>query len=473
MPDDAIPPEKFWHNLQMIISTLSRYRSIAIFACLVSLNTGSTSAAARPDEIQRLSHDLTPVGAQRSGNANGSIPDWNGGLSTPPENYKTGDYHADPFATEQALFRIDQNNYQDYEEQLGTGQIAMLLRYESWFIEVYPSHRSAALPPRVYQKTAENGRTGHLSSDGEAVLDVAEGLPFPFPDNGRELIWNHRLRYKGTGSLRHISLVAPSPGGAFNEVTMTVATLGLYYQPGATLEKIDNQLLYFLQQTEAPARLSGSALLVYESLNPIEQPRNAWVYNPGQRRVIRAPNVSYDNPTAASDGLHVSDMTDMFNGALDRFEWELLGKREIFVPYNAYRVHRSDLGFDELVSTGHIKPQYLRYELHRVWVVEARLKAGQRHINPHRTYYLDEDSYQILMVDHYDSKDELWKYSEAHPIVFYEVPTLWTTLEVHHDLQSGRFVAYRLNPRKPVPAFNMEMNPNDFTPQALRRKGTR
>ncbi len=438
-----------------------------------SIATSGLFAAAKPDDIPRLSSDLTPVGAERAGNASGTIPAWTGGISQAPENYKPGDHHPDPFKGETPLFRIDQENMQDSAGHLSAGHIAMLQRYADYFIDVYPTHRSAALPERVYQKTLENGRTGMLAENGEAVKGVAEGLPFPFPENGQELIWNHRLRYKGTGSTRHISLAAATAGGSFTEVTMTVATLGLYYQPGATLESIDNYLLYFLQQTTSPARLAGSAVLIYESLNSVAQPRTAWVYNPGQRRVIRAPNIAYDNPSAASDGLQVSDMADMFNGALDRFDWQLTAKREMYVPYNAYRVHSADLDYHHLVQAGHLDPQYLRYELHRVWVVEARLKQGLRHINPHRTYYLDEDSYQILMVDHYDAKDKLWRFSEAHPIVFYDVPTLWTTIEIHHDLQSGRFVAYRLNPRKPVPPFNLDVNPSRFTPQALRRMSRR
>lgn len=430
-------------------------------------------AGPKPGEIPRLSADLTPVGAERAGNASGTIPEWTGGIAQALPGYQPGDHHPDPFAGEAPLFSIDRDDVSQYESHLSEGQLAMLARYDDWVMQVYPSHRSAALPQRVYQKTAENGRAGRLSTDGEAVLDVAEGLPFPFPENARELIWNHRLRYKGSGSRRHISLVAPAASGAFNEVTMSVETLGLYYQQGATLESIDNKLLYFLQYIDTPARLAGTYLLVHESLNQARQPRAAWVYNPGRRRVIRAPNVAYDNPSVATDGLAVSDMVDMFNGALDRFDWELVGKREMYVPYNAYRVHSKDLDYDDLVLPGHIDTNYLRYELHRVWVVEARLKPGLRHINPRRTYYLDEDSYQILLVDHYDARGELWRYSEAHPIVFYEVPTLWTTIEIHHDLQSGRFVSYRLNPRKPIPPFNMEMNEKDFTPQALRRKGKR
>jgi hypothetical protein len=171
--------------------------------------------------------------------------------------------------------------------------------------------------------------------------------------------------------------------------------------------------------------------------------------------------------------MHVSDMTDMFNGALDHFDWELVEKREMYVPYNAYRIHDSSRDSNDLVLPGHLDPQFLRYELHRVWVVEATLREGSTHINPRRTYYLDEDSYQVLMVDHYNQDGELWRYSEAHPINFYDVPTVWTTIEVHYDLDERRYVMFRLDPDEPMVPFNLEMNESDFTQQALRRKGKR
>ncbi len=454
---------------------MSREKRIPLFMLFV-LTLGAMAnavAGAMPDEVPRLSGDLTPIGATRSANDSGTIPEWTGGITEPPVPYEQGDHHADPFAAEQPLFRINQDNLDQYRDSLGAGQIAMISRYPDYYLEVYPSHRTAAFPARIYEMTAKNGVTGALSEQGDAVTGVAEGFPFPFPETGQELIWNHRLRYKGTGSVRHINLVAPTSSGAFTEVKMTVKTITPYYRPGATLEGIDNQLMLFLQKTNSPARLAGTALLVHDSLNQIEQPRNAWIYNPGQRRVIRAPNVAYDSPTAATDALHVADMTDMFNGALDRFDWELKGKREMYVPYNAYRIHSNEVEYRDLVKPGHLDPAYLRYELHRVWVVEARLREGFRHINPRRTFYLDEDSYQILMADHYDVNGELWRYSEAHPINFYEVPTIWTTIEIHHDLNSSRFASYRLDPRKPVPPFNMDMNPREFTPQALRRSGIR
>jgi hypothetical protein len=452
---------------------LARMPSGLWLSAILALATTSALAGARPDDVHRLSEDLTPLGAERAGNADGSIPAWTGGITSPPAPYQPGDHHADPYVGEQPLIRIDRNNLAEHRALLCAGQVAMIEKYPDYNLDIYPSHRSAAYPSRIYEMTAQNALAGALVDGGNGVLNVAEGIPFPFPESAEELMWNHRLRYKGTGSERHVIMVAPTARGAFTEVVMTVKSLNPYYQPGATLESIDNRLLYYLQETTAPNWLTGSVLLVHETLNQALRPRDAWVYNPGQRRVIRAPNVAFDSPTAATDGLHVNDMVDMFNGSLDRFDWGSLGKREMYVPYNAYRVHGSDVDYGNLAMNGHLDPAYLRYERHRVWVVEARLKDGLRHINPRRTYYLDEDSYQVLMTDHYDKQGNLWRYSEAHPINFYDVPTLWTTVEIHHDLDAERFVSYRLDPKQPVPPFNMEMNPNEFTPQALRRMGKR
>ena len=453
----------------------TRIRALLVLStiCLGILATADLVAGPQPNQVHRLSEDLTPVGAERAGNEAGTIPAWTGGILEPPVPYEPGDHHPDPFIGEQALFRIDAGNLEQYREFLGTGQVAMLEKYPDFYLEVYPSHRTAAFPERIYEMTARNAARGALAEYGNAVVNVAEGFPFPFPENAHELIWNHRLRYKGTGSIRHINMIAPTRRGAFTEVLMTVTTTNPYYEEGATLESIDNHLLMFRREITAPPRLAGASLLVFESLNQVLQPRKAWIYNPGQRRVIRAPNVAYDSPSGATDGLHVSDMTDMFNGALDRFDWKLVGKREMYVPYNSYEVHSNELDYDDLVRSGHLEPGYLRYELHRVWVVEATLKEGQRHINSRRTFYLDEDSYQILMTDHYDSSGGLWRYSEAHPINFYDVPVFWTTIEVHNDLNEGRYAAFRLDPTKPVPPFNMDMDMNDFTPQALRRQGRR
>jgi hypothetical protein len=166
-------------------------------------------------------------------------------------------------------------------------------------------------------------------------------------------------------------------------------------------------------------------------------------------------------------------MTDMFNGAMDRFDWKVVGKQEMYVPYNSYGAHAEGVTNEEFVMPGHLNPALMRYELHRVWVVDATLKDGMRHINARRTYYLDEDSYQIVLIDHYDGRLQLWRASEAHCINYYDVPTFWSTIETHYDLQSGRYVAQGFDNTTAVNTFNVEMQPAQFTPQALRTRGVR
>lgn len=442
----------------------------ALISALLAVPAG---AAVSPEQAARLGRDLTPVGAERAGNADGTIPEWTGGITSPPPGYRLGMHHPDPFAADRVLFVIDRSNYKQYQDRLSPGQIAMFERYETYKMPVYPTRRSASFPERTYEFTKRNATTARLVADGDGVEGAAEGFPFPIPQNAYEVMWNHKLKYKGVALLRWNNQVAPTATGAYNVVRLREELLGLYYKPGATVEEINNILVYFFQVVEGPARLAGNILLVHETLNQRLQPRQAWVYNPGQRRVRRAPNIAYDNPGTASDGLRTNDMTDMFNGAMDRFNWELIGKREMYVPYNSYKVHSDKVGYNDLVRPGHINPELLRYELHRVWVVDARLKPGMRHINGRRTFYFDEDSWQILLTDHYDNQGRLWRHSEAHSINYYEVPTFWSTLEVHHDLQSGRYIAVGIDNQEKVNDFSFQTTPEAFSPQALRTRGVR
>ena len=428
------------------------------------------------DNIARLGDDLTPMGSIQAGNEAGTIPPWEGGLGRAdwPAGYSPGDRHLDPFADDEVLFTITGQNFREYADRLSVGQIATFERYpDTYFMHVYPTRRSTSFPERTYEMTKANASTARLSPGGEGVRDASEGFPFPLPQNAYELIWNHKLKYKGTGGVRYNNQVAPTAGGSFQLVVLREELLGMYYEEGTTIADTGNILLYFFQEVESPARLAGNILLVHETLDQTVQPRQAWIYNPGQRRVRRAPNVAYDNPGTASDGLRTNDMTDMFNGAMDRFEWTIVGKREMFIPYNSYKAHSGDLTPDDLVRPGHLNPEHMRYQLHRVWVIDATLRDGTRHINSRRTFYLDEDSYQIALIDHYDSRGELWRASEAHSINYYEVPTYWTTIETHMDLQSGRFVATGLDNDFPVNTFNQPLSPSNYTPQALRTRGRR
>jgi hypothetical protein len=164
---------------------------------------------------------------------------------------------------------------------------------------------------------------------------------------------------------------------------------------------------------------------------------------------------------------------DGYNGAPDRFEWKLLGKREVYVPYNTYRIGDKSLKYKDIIGKNTINADLVRYELHRVWVVEATLKEGQRHINPRRTFYVDEDSWQILVLDHYDSQGEIWRYSEAPSVNYYEVPVFWTTLETHHDLKSGRYIVSGLDNEDDMVDFSHQSTPDSYSPQNLRARGVR
>jgi len=445
-------------------------------APVVASDSGDFILPRTPENIARLGNDLTPMGSIRAGNADGTIPAWTGGIGLDdwPAGYQPGDRHLNPFADDEPLFVITGDNYQDYADRLSVGQIATFERYpETFKMRVFPTRRSAAFPQFIYDATIRNASTGRLISEGEGVADVSEGFPFPLPQNSYELMWNHKLKYKGTGGVRYNNQVAPTASGSYQLVRLREELLGLYYAEGSTIEDTNNILLYFFQEVESPARLAGNILLVHETLNQLEAPRQAWIYNPGQRRVRRAPNIAYDNPGTASDGLRTNDMTDMFNGAMDRFTWEIVGKKEMFIPYNAYEIHSGDLSPDDIVRPGHLNSDLTRYELHRVWIVDARLRDGTRHINSRRTFYLDEDTYQIALIDHYDQRGELWRASEAHTISYYDVPTYWSSIESHMDLQSGRYVATGLDNQDPVNTFNVPLSISSYTPQALRTRGRR
>ncbi len=450
-------------------------------AALVALTVCSTGVLAKvgSQEAAKLGvtgTPLTPMGAERAGNKDGSIPEWTGGITQAPAGYKVGDHHPDPFADDKPLFEITAANYKQYGDKLSPGQVAMFEKYKDFKMVVYPTRRSASFPQRNYEMSIKNATTGELVNDGEGVADVAEGLPFPILDSdpvkaGYEAIWNHKLKYKGVSVSRWNNQAVPTASGEYTLIRFKEEILGLYYKPGNTIKDINNILVYFYEDVVSPPRLAGSVLLVHETLDSKLEPRQAWVYNPGQRRVRRAPNVAYDNPGTAADGLRTNDMTDMFNGAMDRFNWKLLGKKEMYVPYNAYKAHSDKVKDSDLIKPGHLNQDLLRYELHRVWVVDAKLKEGQRHINNRRTFYLDEDSWQILEIDHYDNQDKLWRYSEAPSVNYYEVPVFWSTLEVHYDLKSGRYLVQGLDNQETEYDFSFKTTPDNFSPQSLRQRG--
>jgi hypothetical protein len=444
-------------------------------ALTLSLLACSVMAAVSPDEAAKLGTTLTPVGAEMAGNADGSIPAWTGGLPTNAGAVDGAGFLADPFANEQPLFTITAQNMDQYKDKLTPGQQAMFKRYpDSYKIPVYPTHRSATLPDNVLAATKNNAVNTKLVEGGNGLQNFDQANPFPIPKDGLEAIWNHITRYRGGSVRRLVTQATPQANGSYSMVyfqdEFTFRANLTDFEPG----KESNVLFYFKQRVTAPSRLAGNVLLVHETLNQVKEPRLAWLYNAGQRRVRRAPQVSYDGPGTAADGLRTSDNFDLYNGSPDRYEWKLNGKKEIYIPYNAYKLDSPKLKYDEVIKAGHINQDLTRYELHRVWHVTGTLKSGERHIYAKRDFYLDEDTWQAAEVDHYDGRGTLWRVAEAHAQYYYDKKVPWYTVETLYDLLSGRYLALGMkNEEKQAYDFTYKAASSDYTPAALRQAGVR
>lgn len=462
----------------MLFKDYKMIKTVKVVAAGVAIALTSAYAIAKvtPEEAAKLGTSLTPLGAEKAGNADGSIPAWNGGITTPPSGFKKGTFHISPFPDDKPIFTIRGSNYKEYLDFLSPGQVKLFETYpDTYYMPIYESKRTASNPQRVYDATKVNAGKAELLAGGNGIKGATVGIPFPIPANGLEAIWNHILRYRGVAVQRNGGQAAVTSGGSYNVIGFDEQLMIKYAEPGITPEKLteDNILFKFKQRVTKPARLAGTALLVHETVDQIKQPRQAWTYNTGQRRVRRAPNIAYDAPGTQSDGLRTTDDFDMFNGSPNRYNWELKGKKEMYVAYNNYDLHSDKVSYDDILKVGHINPELTRFEKHRVWVVEATLKEQFRHVYQKRVFYIDEDSWQIQVVDMYDNRDELYRVAIAYGVNYYDVPAHWSTLDVYYDLNSRRYLAIGLDNEEEMYDFQVELRDREFTEQALRRQGKR
>jgi hypothetical protein len=453
-------------------------KKLSVVASSLFIVLGSAHSFAKVSEADaaKLGTTLTPLGAEKAANADGSIPEWTGGITTPPAGYTPGDFHIDPFPGDKPLFVITGANYKEHVEFLSEGQVKLFETYpDSYKMPIYQTRRSASNPQFVYDATKTNALNAELLEGGNGLKGAAIGIPFPIPQSGIEAIWNHTLRFRGEGVQRNGGQAAVTAGGDFNVIGFDEQLMIKYAAANVTPEQLtaDNILFKFKQSVTKPARLAGTALLVHETVDQVKEPRQAWTYNTGQRRVRRAPNIAYDAPGTQADGLRTTDDFDMFNGSPNRYNWELKGKQELYVAYNNYAIHSDKVTYDEILTAGHVNTELTRFEKHRVWVVEATLKDEFRHVYQKRVFYIDEDSWQIQVADMYDNRDELYRVGIAHGVNYYDVPTHWSTLDVYHDLNSRRYLAIGLDNEEDMYDFTVKLDDRDFTAQALRREGRR
>ncbi len=428
------------------------YRASLVLIC--SLVTFPVYAGVSDEEAEKLGAELTPLGAERAGNAAGTIPEWTGGykMSRPPALRKRRHPESYPgIGDQEPLFVIDSSNMDEHLEHLSPSHQTMLKRFPgSYRMPVYPSNRSVYAPDYIYAATKVNATRASTANFGESILGAAVGVPFPIPNDGKEVIWNHKTRYRGQTIRRYNVQLAVQTNGAFTPHKLREDVLFSYAMPNATPASLNGVMTYFLQVALAPPRAAGQVLLVHETMDQWKDPRRAWLYNPGQRRVRRAPNVAYDNPGSGSDGLRTNDQLDVFNGATDRYSWKLIGKKEMYVPYNAYKLVDDRLEYSDMVGERHIDQNLTRYEMHRVWVVDSFLREGTTHIYKRRTFYVDEDSWTILVVDIYDNRDQLWRIQEYHQIVIPWTDSVGPAGHIVYDLQSNRYLAMEISNEEPL-----------------------
>ena len=440
----------------------------------LSLLATSVMAAVSADEAAKLGSTLTPMGAEKAGNADGSIGPWEP-LSKTAGSVDGKGFLADPYGSDKPLFTITAQNVDQYKDKLSPGQLAMFKRYpDSFRIPVFKTHRGSTVPADVFAAIKKNATQTTLVEGGNGLNNFDTAVPFPIPKSGLEVIWNHITRYRGGSVSRLVTQATPQQNGSFNPVYFSDQFVFRDKMKDYDPSNPGNILFYFKQEVTAPARLAGTVLLVHETLDQVKEPRKAWIYNAGQRRVRQAPQVSYDGPGTAADGLRTSDNLDMFNGAPDRYDWKLEGKKELYIASNAFKLDDPKLKYTDIIKAGHINQDLSRYELRRVWHVVATLKEGQRHIYAKRDFYIDEDTWQAAVIDHYDGRGQLWRVAEAHAENYYDKQVPWYALETLYDLQSGRYLALGMkNEEKSAYDFGFTATVSDFSPAALRQEGVR
>lgn len=458
----------------MKIDRMKQHRTLQL-ALLAGLGLSSSLAlaAVSADEAAKLKSSLTPMGAEKAGNKDNTIPAWDGGMTKAPAGYKEGTARPDMFPTEKPLLTIDAKNMAQYDAKLTDGVKALMKKYPEFHIEVYPTHRSAAAPQWVYDNTYKNATRAKTIDGGYGVEGAYGGIPFPIPKDGYEAIWNHRLSWLGgdlTLPLRVFVVTSDGKRSVASGGTQTIHQG--YYEKTGSLEKFDGYYQFGKFVANAPASKAGEAILAHDSTSAAA-PRGLWQYLVGQRRVRKAPSVAYDTPDSVTSGIGFFDEAFMLFGPIDKYQLKLLGKKEVYIPYNNNKAAAAKVA--DLVTPNTLNPALVRWELHRVWEVEATLADGKRHVVPKRKYYIDEDSWQIALFDGWDAKGQLWRTNYSLMLLAPDVPAVSSfTMWGGYDLQAGAYYYNMASNELPKQYEILPPIPRSFfSPEELANEGAR
>ena len=404
----------------MKTKNLLKFQSGLLFAFAVSMTP--LMAAVTAEEANKLKSMLMPLGGEKAGNSNGSIPAWDGGFTKIPAGYQQGQTRPDFFAADKPLYSVTGKNVDQYTDKLSQGQKALLEKYPEYRLDVYPTRRTAAAPQWVYDATLKNATNAKIINDGVGFEGAYGGIPFPIPKNGIEVTWNHRLAWAGDD--------AEHQGSAWIKVAQGKEALLAskfdtwftrpYYDKNGSAAKFDGVAMKNKIRNFEPASKNGESIVGWTNVATGEYP--VWQYLVGQRRVRKAPSLAHDSPNIITSGMGSMDEVFGLSGTMDRHDLKLVGKKELLVPYNNNRAAAANP--EEVLGINHLNPDLIRWELHRVWVVEATLKAGSRHVVPKRMYYFDEDSWNLLLSDGWDAKGQLWKSYVSLTLLAPDIPAL-------------------------------------------------
>lgn len=410
---------------------------------------------------------LTPLGAEAVANSTGVIPAWD-------KNDVFSKQKVEEIANEKPLFYITHENLELHKSYLSTGLQALIKAYPTTFkVPVYKTYRTHHVPEYIYQAAEKNYLSAELIDDGNGVTNVWQGPPFPVPKNALHVIWNHLASWRGVHIKVNYSEVLVQSNGAVQEIVSKGEFASPYYEPNRQIFSSKHVKTYYLTRILSPAILAGGGLLIHDTLNQRLNPRKVWLYDAQQRRVKRIPDLGHDTPNPNSEMVRVVDEVDLFNGLPERYNWTLLGKKELYIPYNNERL--SNIALSELSKKHHINLDKARFELHRVWVVEGVLKEGYRHIYGRRRLYLDEDSWIAMLADQYDNNGDLWRVSLSYTKFYPQMPGVWKVIDTYHDLKSSQHFAqtvlggdnYSVEFAKDMPSKRY------FSPAALRQSSRR
>jgi hypothetical protein len=452
-------------------------RQIAVIGFSTLLVKSGAFAAVSPQEASRLGRELTPLGAEMAGNADGSIPAWDpAGPPIPPDFLPGSDNYTNPYADEKPLFVIDGSNWQKYAENLteGTKAVFEKLGADGFRMDVYPTKRDYVPPDWIVTNTAINATVSTLMTDGQRIEGNLPGVPFPIPQSGLEVLWNHMIRHHPDHSYDYDVYYVSSNGKPVLSTTGHMTNVFPAYNEERRDQAVgETPWLKLRINYKAPARRAGEILLVHEPGADYTKGRGrrAWQYLVGQRRVRLAPAVSFDTPNPEVAGTSTYDDAFIYNGSPERFDWKLIGKKEMYIPYNAYDFNFQK-NIEDLLGKKFIDPDYIRWEKHRVWIIEGVLKEGSRHLYSKRRYYIDEDTWNALAGDNYDSKGNLWRVQYAYGTNLYDIRTYYSMPYGAYDVVQG---IYNLN-GKPIPGkYKNGVKAGDkyFTPKGLARGGIR